>query len=276
MVTMNFGNVYDEIISRSLRSVVNGGSVVESKRPIADFVRYINLKQPLKKMFYLYTDLREAKFDNKEDASNFINECLAIVSDLNYEDISQYTKLLQSKFGDTSYKFNSKYSQLNEAINTLVKSVTKYDRYSAIGKTKAHSIVLKHLMTPKQELTELQVTETPNTGLMGLGVVINRAIDKFNTEYSTLSEMEQKAFKLLTHSNESVLRVEFAKLRRTVNETIQSNVSELPGDIRLKLDDAMNRLTIAKDSTHSEVRNRYMSLVELYENLNRSLSNEEK
>jgi len=270
MVNMNFGNVYDEFIDMSLRSIVDGKSVMESKRPIADITHYISLKTPLKKMFYLYTDLRNASFDNKEDAVSFINECLSIVSDLNYEDIAQYTKLLNSKFNTTSSGFVSKYNHLNEAINVLVKSVTKYDRYSAIGKTKAHAVVLEYLMTPKKPV-ELSVTDKPNTGLMEVGTVINKAISKFNSQYSTLTEAEKKAFKLLTHANESVLKAEFIKLRRQVKESIQSNISELPGDIRLNLDDAMNILTIAKDSTRSEVAAKYMDLVDLNENLKESL-----
>lgn len=164
----------------------------ESKAVARDFVRYVKLKEVLRKQFNVYNQLNSSYVKDKDSARIFVSETLSILDKFSFEDILSYNHLLETRFNidkiDTT--------EIDMAISKAIKYRTSYEKTDQGGYIDALNRIIEHVSTyrePENKLSGLNESVS-NSQLKFLQPkhVIRIALKKFNDRYTSNFDDEDR------------------------------------------------------------------------------------
>jgi hypothetical protein len=174
----------------------------DSKALARDFVKYIQLKEVLRKQFYVYNQLNSSYIKDKDSARVFVMETLSIFDKYNFEDILSYNHLLESKF-DVK-KIPS--TDIDMAISKVIKYKTSMEKVDQIGYVESLGKIIEHVSTFREfdnKLSSLNES-VANSQLKFLQPkhVVRIALKKFNERYSSnFDDDDRVVFNTLREGN---------------------------------------------------------------------------
>lgn len=193
---MNFGTILKSF-SRKCVTLVIEGKENEARALSKKFVEYIQLKESLKRQFYVYTSLNNTKFDNKDDSELFLNETLNLVSKLNYNDIKNYNKILVEKFNIP--KIES--TKLDSEIDNIISCKLNENYLLVSKKTNAFKYIVEDLQRDKNNINLPESVAYSNLKILTPRHVNRIAVKKFNENYKMFTESEKKMFSIMRSSD---------------------------------------------------------------------------
>jgi len=195
---VNFGTILKSFSNKCVTMVLEGKEA-EAKSLSKRFVEYIQLKESLKRQFYIYTNLNSSVFENKEESELFLNETISLASNLHYNDLSNYNKILVEKFNIPKRKS----TELDSAIENLIKSKIDENYMLINQKTTNYKFIVETLQ--KSKPVEMLPDSVKYSSLKILTPRhVNRiAIKKFNDEYKMFTESEKKIFQIMRSSDKN-------------------------------------------------------------------------
>ena len=191
----NFGEIkykYNALLAEAIAKNSSDGKVAFKK-----YIKTIKENKALKTQFDVYYNIENKIETDGWNALNYVNECILVINDSTKKEI----KKLNSNLNESELIKNSKIVvdpkklKLYEAIDYLITTVSSTSNINKIVEAKA--IVVDYILTNKKENTVVEGYVLPNSVLSEI------AVDKFNEEYSDLSESEKEAISAAVSSNES-------------------------------------------------------------------------
>jgi len=213
---VNFGTILNSL-TKSCVSMVVESKREEAKDLARNVIEFINIKEVLKKQFYIYHNLSSATISNEQDARLFVVEVLSTLNGHSFDDVKVYNALLETKF--TPKKIKS--TDLDFNISNLIKYKTT-DGYDQQNYVECLSKVAQHVMEVKikdDELSGLDEQIKHSTlRFLKPKHVIKLGLNKFNKKYSGLmDESDRKLFFLLKSKNDADINVYYNNLRENIS-----------------------------------------------------------
>lgn len=210
----------------------------ESRGLARDFVRYVEIKEPLKKQFRVYHQLNSSFIKDKESAKLFVNETLSMLDDFQFEDILTYNHILESRFGVPKMRT----TDINLAISKLIRYRTSMDKTGQADYVDALHQVVEHVSTiredrdPMEELNE----SMKNSELKFLQPkhVVRIALKKFNDRFaSNFDEEDRVIFNTLREGNKKKIDQLYSDIYTKLWK--EYDAIELSRDLQDKLNEAI-------------------------------------
>jgi hypothetical protein len=222
----NFGTIkstYNILLAEGIAKKTSDGKVA-----FKNYIRTIKENKALKTQFDVYYSIENKIESDKFKASEYVNECISLLDGFSKKEIKDVNlKLTENKiFGTIEIKLDDAKSKLYEDINTLIftkKSSTNIDKI-----VNAKSRIVDYILNNKK----VEVNEwngLPNS------IISEIAVEKFNEQYSDLTESEMKAVSVIMGVNESEKEVLYKSSIKECLEIINNKLTESSGDIKEKL-----------------------------------------
>ena len=199
---MNFGTILNSVTKKCVTMMVESKDT-ESRSLARDFVRYVEVKEPLKKQFRVYHQLNSSFIKDRDSAKLFVNETIGMLDGFQFEDILTYNHILETRFNvpkmDTT--------DINLAISKLIKYRTSMDKTGQAEYVEAFDKIVDHVTTIREEkdiMSELKES-MKHTELKFLQPkhVVRIALKKFNDRYASKFDAEdRKIFNTLREGNQ--------------------------------------------------------------------------
>ena len=197
-ISVNFGVIKDAIFTFSAKEMI--AEHKNNARVLNEFYNSIKENPALKLQYLIYKNLENGQCAKERLAERYINQNLKLIESQKWEDILKVNKELRRKaLGEQHIEALPGKTDLYEAINLLIKSVT-YRKFTDIDASQhAYDLVMEHLLKPKVENVPADVLkeETEYPKFLSWKFVTNLAVNKFNERYVHLSEGEKKLVKTL-------------------------------------------------------------------------------
>jgi len=223
----NFGEIkykYNALLAEAIAKNSSDGKVAFKK-----YIKTIKENKALKTQFDVYYNIENKVEVDGWGALNYVNECILVINDSTKKEI----KKLNSKLNESELIKNSKIvvtpnkSKLYEAIDFLITTVSSTSNINKIVEAKA--IVVDYILNNKKENSIVEGYGLPNSVLSEI------AVEKFNEEYSDLSESEKEAISAAVSSNESEKEEIYKKTIKECLELVNNKLVESSGDVKEKL-----------------------------------------
>lgn len=197
-ISVNFGVIKDAIFTFSAKEMI--AEHKNNARVLNEFYNSIKENPALKLQYLIYKNLENGQCTKERLAERYINQNLKLIESQKWEDILSVNKELRIKaLGEQHIEALPGKTELYEAINLLIKSVT-FRKFTDIDASQqAYDLVMEHLLKPKVENipTDVVKEETEYPKFLSWKFVTNLAVNKFNERYGHLSEGEKKLVKTL-------------------------------------------------------------------------------
>lgn len=199
---MNFGTILNSVTKTCVTMMVESKDT-ESRSLARDFVRYVEIKEVLKKQFRVYHQLNSSFIKDGDSAKLFVNETLSMLDNYPFDDILGYNHILESRFGVS--KMES--TDINLAISKLIKYRTSDDKFGQEEYIDCLEKIVEHVSTVREEkdmLSELN-DAMANTSIKFLQPkhIVRIALKKFNDRYTSKFDSEDRViFGTLREGNE--------------------------------------------------------------------------
>lgn len=198
---MNFGTILNSVANKCVKLVIECENE-KSKSLSKDFVKYIQLKEVLKRQFYVYNQLNSTYIEDKSSAKHFVMEVLSTLDEYSFEDILTYNHLLETKFNVD--KIAS--TDIDMDISKVIKYRTSIEKINQLEYIESINRIVEHISTKIEKIdngvsineeiaeSELQFLQPKH--------VFRLALKKFNEKYSrNFSEDDRIVFNTLREGN---------------------------------------------------------------------------
>lgn len=216
----------------------------ESKAVARDFIRYVKLKEVLKKQFYVYNQLNSSYVKDKDSARIFVSETLSILDKFSFEDILSYNHLLETRFNvdkiDTT--------PMDMAISKVIKYRTSYEKTDQAGYIDALNTIIEHVSTYREIENKLSgLNESiANSQLKFLQPkhVIRIALKKFNDRYtSNFDDEDRVIFNALREGDNQKLFSLYDEKVEKIYEISESIKKDIGQELSEKMEIAIGRIS---------------------------------
>ncbi len=218
----NFGNIKDTFKNLMVESILSKND--EGKKLFNNFLKTINKNKVLKEQYLVYSNLQNKKFDDVNEAKEYIKENISILKSLNKKNILEgnqyFIKLLKGK--NISKENNSLYSDIEFLVSSN-KSASNIDKIQ-----ESINNITKRML--EKEESENVTTESIN---LPPSVLSNLLITKFNSKYSDINESDKEIIKTVLNGKEEDKKSLFETLKRDCISTIDNKLNE-SSDLELK------------------------------------------
>ena len=218
----NFGNIKDTFKNVVIESIIRKDN--KGKKLFSKFLKTIKENKTLKNQYLIYNNLQTTKFDDFNEAKDFIKENISLLKKLNKVEIGKGNKYFQTILkGNKIIKENDSFYK-----DILFLVETKKTPYTIKKINETINKIVK-VMLEKEQVEEI-VTESLN---LPPTILTNLAVNKFNNRYSNIAESEKEILKTLLNGNNKNKEEIFNKLKRECIDNIDSKLNE-SSDVDLK------------------------------------------
>jgi len=223
----NFGQ-----IKYTYNTLLAEGIAKNSSKEKVEFKKYIKTikeNKVLKTQFDIYYNIENKIESDGWKALNYVNECLSLIDGVSKKEIKE----ANNKLNESEYIKNNKVDidgvklNLYEAIDTLISTTKTSSNLDKI--IEAKYIVIDYILNNKKEDKIVEGYGLPNSVLSEI------AVEKFNDEYSDLTESEKEAISVMIGSNESEKEELYNKTIKECLELVNTKLTESSGDVKEKL-----------------------------------------
>lgn len=239
---MNFGTILDSMTNNCVR-VFYEGRDVESKNLAKKFVNYVNMKEPLRRQFKLYTKLKGTTIEDRDAAKMFVSESISTMSSYRFSDILAYNALLETKFNVPKIKP----SEINRDIGNLIKYVSSEKTTDPEEYVRSFNRVVEHVCSPKgkQDVLDESRVDLSNSSLRFLKPkhVLKIASKNFNKRYrDKLDENDRRVFNILRKKNQQEIESYRLEMLSSLKENIDRISPNIDDDLKKNLSEAYKRV----------------------------------
>jgi hypothetical protein len=266
MKNINIG-IAKSVVSGKLRDdYISTKKINESKNIASHFYFLIENSEILSNQFSVYCNLEKKHIESDVTASKYIDDNLSNVSKYSVKSIQEANKRLESYIteSDIEGKIEVNKIQLYDAINNLILENAKRSEGSADPDLlyESYNTVLNHIKTNKKEEKEIISEDTLTSGL-DMDMIIELAINKFNSKYSKLDENELKIINILAVGDLSNKKEMFESLKEDSLNLI-SNIDKK--GIEDKINETIDKISKMEYNDITSTKD-VISLYELKNNL---------
>jgi len=216
---LNFGTILNSITKNCVALVIECRDE-DSKSLAMDFIKYIQLKEVLRKQFYVYNQLNSSFIKDRESAKTFVVETFSIFDGYSFEDILSYNHLLESKFNVV--KIPS--TDIDMAISKVIKYRTSMEKVNQLEYVESLNKIIEHVSTVRDFDDKLSTLSesAKNSQLKFLQPkhVVRIALKRFNERYSSnFDEEDRVVFNTLREGDKD-------KIEWLYSDTYQNLLSE--------------------------------------------------
>jgi len=251
-----FGNLKDTFNKLILESVIKKDN--NGKKLFSKFLKKLKESRNLSDQFLLYKNLQTKKFDNLDEAKEYVKENISLLKELNETELKYgniyFKKILGNKQIVTEN--DSFYDSVEYLVKTK-KSPSNIEKINEYINTISNSMLIKE----EKEEPIFQKVDLPLT------VVTDLALNKFNARFSNLNESEKTILKTLLNGNNDEKMDVYKNLKKECVDSVNKKLNETT-DLELK-----EKLLQVKDkilSMEFDTDNIKENIVKLYD-LNQSL-----
>jgi hypothetical protein len=224
---MTFGKIKQQINTILFESYSDKSRF---KTIFKEFYSILKKNKTIKEYYVIYSNLETQKFDNIEDATNYLNESL------------DYLKTLDADFSvahDFILKFDVKKPYVREPLMESIDTLLLETKSSLIeSRMNAKKTLVSHLLTKKSESNH--VIE----GMLPIKIYTNLIAKKFNKKYENLNEWEKNLIKTIISNDDDKLKTIEESIIKENLDLIESKIDlgdyelkEKLSKVKLKLED---------------------------------------
>jgi hypothetical protein len=223
----NFGQIKHTYNTLLADGIANNSS--KEKVEFKKYIKTIKENKVLKTQFDVYYNIENKIETDGWKALNYVNECLSLIEGVSKKEIKE----ANYKLNESEYIKNNKIDidtvklNLYEAIDTLINTVKTPSNLDKI--IEAKYIVVDYILNNKKENKVVEGYGLPNSVLSEI------VVDKFNDEYSNLTETEKEAIFVMVGTNELEKEELHNKTIKECLELVNTKLTESSGDIKEKL-----------------------------------------
>lgn len=258
---MNFGTILNAM-TRSCITLMVENRNDDARSAAKRFISYVNMKEVLKRQFFVYHNLNNSYIRDKEQARTFVIETLGILDRYRFNDIKVYNALLETKFNVPKMKP----TDMDRDIGTLIRHWTSEDQYDKAAYTEALSNVIAHVSTIRETANPVDTLndKMAHSSLRFLKPkhVVRLGISKFNKQYGSEMTSEDRAIFAILQSKDQV-RIKRLHETMVTRLKVLSNIvsSDMNEQLTTKLVSAIGR--VEENSSTDGILNGYELLTEL-------------
>jgi hypothetical protein len=245
---MNFGEIrytYNTLLAESLSNNTNNGKAAFKK-----YIKTIKENAVLKTQFNIYYNLENKVESDSVKVFNYVNECLSLMDKFSKDEI----KLANKKLNESEV-IKGKKIKLDES---------KFDLYSAIDvliNTNKTSSNIDKIFEAKSTIVDYilnNVVSVKNSEGYGLpnSVLSEIAVEKFNEEYTELSDSEKEVVSVSFDDDEIKKEELYSKTIKECLVLVNNKLVESNGETKEKLlatkENLLNRVYV-KESFISDI-----------------------
>jgi hypothetical protein len=224
---MNFGEIkytYNTLLAESLSNNLSDGKVAFKK-----YIKTIKENAVLKTQFDIYYNLENKIETDGWRAFAYLNECLSLMDNFTKKEINEANKNLNENnfIKENKIKINEDKVKLYSAIDTLIKSNKTSSNLDKIFEAKI--TIVDYILNNKKEYSVVEGYGLPNSVLSEI------AVEKFNEEYSDLTESEKEAILVSIDSDDTKKEELYNKTIKECLDLVNGKLAESSGDVKEKL-----------------------------------------
>jgi hypothetical protein len=224
----NFGkikSIYNVILSEGIVNKDKG-----NKQLFKQYIKLLKEDKCLKDQFNVYHNLESAFESDKFKALDYVNENISLLSKYTPKQITESNKKLLSLLGERGVEINigDKQKELYENISTLIL-------------TKKTSKTINNIVESKNNIVEYIINNhvvyrgvDEGYGLPN-SVLSEIAVEKFNENYSDLSESEREVIKLVVEGDDNLKSEYYVNVIKECLNLVNDKLKESTGDVKEKL-----------------------------------------
>ena len=252
-ITLNFGAIRDsvtrlysmEILKESTHNTLKGFTNTVKKSPT------------LLKQHFVFKNFEECKpFEKERLAERFINQNLAILKGIKWQDVIRENRNLRITLLENSHveSDKGKNNELFNSIHTLIESVTNTAFVNIEQQQLAYEHLVEHLTRPTTSNEVFSKEKTDNPDLKNWEYITKIAVSNFNERYSHLNEDEKKTLSiLLAEDSKKINYIEDLKnenielIDKLLKETSDNDRKVMLEGFKTKLNNTKNISPFAAD-----------------------------
>ncbi len=240
---MNFGTILISV-TKSCVSLMLEHNESKSKHVAGEFIRYVQLKEPLRKQFNVYHQLNSSYIKDRASARLFVSETLSTLDGISFDDILTYNHLLESKFNVSK----ARSTDIDFAISKLIKYRTLKEKVDQFGYVDSFNTVVNHISTMRNQDNHLSALgeNVANSNLKFLQPkhIVRIAIKKFNDTYASNFDSEDRiVFNTLKEGDQKKINDLYESKAKALVRISNSSDKFLGEDLSTKVASAVNRIT---------------------------------
>lgn len=221
----NFGkikNAFSEIIAEGIVS-----NDEAKKKLFKKYVKALKENEILKTQFLVYENIENKIENNREKATEFVKENIALLNKFSKKDLqeanSKLAKPILSEQGSGDEYVTEK---LHENISKLIFTNRTPKTIDTI--VEATSAIVDYIVNNKEKVVT-ESYDVPNSMLSSI------LVEKYNERYSELTETEKEVIKVLIESSDKEKLEVYAKITRECIDLIDAKLNESDLDTKDRL-----------------------------------------
>ena len=251
----NFGkikNAFNELLAEGLST-----NNPKSKELFKKYIKVIKENKIVKTQFLVVSNIEDKVEPNREKATEFVKENIALFASLNPKIIQEANANL-SELITINKDVDYKHKDLHENISKLI--FTKRTPKTVDVIVEATSAVVDYIVNNKEKVIT-EAIELPNSMLM------NILVDKYNERYSSLSESEKEILRSLIDSTDETKKEIYSKNLRECIDLVNEKLKSSDSQTKEKLLNVKDRLLNDTSEINEDYFKNISKLVELKSSL---------
>jgi len=220
MKNTNIG-IVNLIISNKLKgSYFNTNLIEESKIITSNFFDIVKSSPILQLEFKVFNNIENKCIENDVVATKYIDNNIKLFEVYTIQEIDKEREKLNIFVNENEIKLDNEKVKLYNAIDNLInESLQNYDSIDVDNIHESFTLVLNHIKTPKNLLSENIDEKSINED------VIEIAVNKFNEKYESLNEDDKNLLTTLIKSNDEE-KQNLLETYKTETITILENINK--------------------------------------------------
>jgi hypothetical protein len=228
MKSINIG-IVNLVVSKKLKNAYFNNSLIEESKEITnDFFNVVKNSPILQLEFKVFNNIENKHIENDLIATRYIDNNIKLFEVWTLQEVEkEHNKLKPFLTEDIQVDDNK--VQLYIAIGNLIKeSLSNYDAVDVDNIHDSFTLVLDHVKSTKQSLTESIDTDLIDEN------VIEIAVDKFNARYESLTDGDKSLLqKLIRYDNDKKSNL-LEEYRNEDLKLLESIDKEIINDVKIK------------------------------------------
>jgi hypothetical protein len=228
MKSINIG-IVNLVVSKKLKDAYFSNSLIEESKEITnDFFNVVKNSPILQLEFKVFNNIENKHIENDLTATRYIDNNIKLFEVWTLQEVEkEHDKLKPFLTEDIQVDDNK--VQLYIAIGNLIKeSLSNYDAVDVDDIHESFTLVLDHVKSTKQSLTESIDTDFIDEN------VIEIAVNKFNTRYESLNDSDKGLLqKLIRYDNDKKSNL-LEEYRNEDLKLLESIDKEIINDVKIK------------------------------------------
>lgn len=254
----NFGKIKNAFSEIMAEGIVSNDET--KKNLFKKYVKTLKESEILKTQFLVYENIENKIESNREKATEFVKENIALLSKFSKKDLQEANlKIAKPILFEQGSGDEYATEKLHENISKLI--FTKRTPKTIDVIVEATSAIVDYIVGNKSKV----VTESydiPNSMLSSI------LVEKYNERYSELTETEKEVIKVLIESTDNEKLEVYAKITRECIDLIDAKLTESDLDTKDRLLKVKDKLLRDKIELNEDFAKNISKLVDLKSTLN--------